>query len=133
MKCGLFTLGDHLPNPLSGEYEDTQAERHQLWAELGVEGERLGFDALWLGEHHFNDYILSVPQMVLAAVAARTEKIRLGTAVTLLAHYDPVMLAEQFSTLDLLSNGRAEIGFSTTLILDCVRTMVSGNNIEVAA
>ncbi len=112
-QLGLLTLGDHLPDPHTRRYAESQAERFALWVDLCARAERGGFDSCWVGEHHFNDYILSSPQMVLAAVAMRTERIRLGTAVSLLANHDPVRFAEDFATLDLLSRGRAEIGFGS--------------------
>ncbi len=113
MKFDLLSLGDHLPDPHTGRYNDSQSDRHLLWADMGVYAERAGFDGFWLGEHHASDYILSCPQMVLAAVATRTERIRLGTGISLLPNNDPVRLAEDFATLDLLSRGRAEIGFGS--------------------
>ncbi|HUT51737.1 MAG TPA: LLM class flavin-dependent oxidoreductase [Alphaproteobacteria bacterium] len=111
MQFDLLTLGDHLPDPHTGEYNETQAERFAMWVEQGVLAERAGYGAYWIGEHHCSDYIVSSPQMLLAAIAVRTERIRLGSAVSLLPNNDPVRLAEDFATLDLLSNGRAEIGF----------------------
>lgn len=113
MRLGLLTLGDHLPDPHTGDYSESQAERFALWVELGRRAERGGFESFWIGEHHFNDYIVSSPQMILAAAAAQTKHIRLGTAVSLLANHDPVRFAEDFATLDLLSGGRAEIGFGS--------------------
>lgn len=113
MKFDLLSLGDHLPDPHTGRYLDSQSDRHLLWADLGVYAEQVGFDGFWLGEHHASDYILSCPQMVLAAVATRTQRIRLGTGISLLPNHDPVRLAEDFATLDLLSRGRAEIGFGS--------------------
>lgn len=113
MKFDLVSLGDHLPDPHTGDYNETQAERFDLWVEEGVLAERLGFHAYWLGEHHCSDYIVSSPQMLLAAVAGRTKSIRLGTAVSLLPNNDPVRLAEDFASLDLLSHGRAQIGFGS--------------------
>jgi alkanesulfonate monooxygenase SsuD/methylene tetrahydromethanopterin reductase-like flavin-dependent oxidoreductase (luciferase family) len=104
-------LGDYLPDPHTGEYNESQPERYRMWIEEAVRAEQLGFASCWFGEHHFNDYAMSVPQIMLAAVAAQTEHIRLGTAVSLLANQDPVRLAEDFATLDLISGGRAEIGF----------------------
>lgn len=74
-----------------------------------MRGEALGFDSVWLGEHHLCDYILSSPPVVLAAIAERTTRLRLGTAVTLLGSLDPVRAAEDYATLDVLSNGRAEV------------------------
>jgi len=123
MRFGLLSLGDHLPDPATGEYAETQAQRFRLWVELGVLAERAGFDSCWFGEHHFNDYILSSPQMLLAAVAARTESIRLGTAVSLLPNQDPVRLAEDFATLGLLSEGRAEVGFGSGITPNTFRLL----------
>ncbi len=71
--------------------------------------DRLGLDVFGLGEHHRRDYAVSAPTVVLAAAAARTERIRLSTAVTVLSSADPVAVFEEFATLDLLSGGRAEI------------------------
>jgi alkanesulfonate monooxygenase SsuD/methylene tetrahydromethanopterin reductase-like flavin-dependent oxidoreductase (luciferase family) len=71
--------------------------------------DRLGLDVFGLGEHHRRDYAVSAPTVALAAAAARTEKIRLSSAVTVLSSADPVTVFEEFSTLDLLCGGRAEI------------------------
>ncbi|MGE0735502.1 MAG: LLM class flavin-dependent oxidoreductase [Alphaproteobacteria bacterium] len=111
MRFDIVSLGDHLPDPHTKKFNETQAERVKFWVEMGVQAERNGYDTYWLGEHHCSDYIISVPQMLLSAVAVRTNRIRLGTAVSLLPNNDPVRMAEDFATLDLLSNGRAEIGF----------------------
>lgn len=113
MKFDLVSLGDHLPNPHTGRYTETQAERFAFYVEQGIAAERLGFNAYWLGEHHCSDYIVSSPQMLLAAIAVQTSRIKLGTAVSLLPNNDPVRLAEDFATLDLLSKGRAQIGFGS--------------------
>ncbi|HUY20152.1 MAG TPA: LLM class flavin-dependent oxidoreductase [Candidatus Binataceae bacterium] len=115
MKFDLITLGDHLPDPHTGRYHETQAERHRMWVDMGVRAEEAGFEAVWIGEHHCSDYIVSSPQMLLATIAGRTDRIRLGTGVSLLPNNDPVRLAEEFATLDLLSMGRAEIGFGSGL------------------
>jgi probable LLM family oxidoreductase len=71
--------------------------------------ERVGLDVVGLGEHHRPDYISSAPTVLLAAAAARTQRIRLASAVTVLSSDDPVRVFQQFATVDLLSNGRAEI------------------------
>jgi alkanesulfonate monooxygenase SsuD/methylene tetrahydromethanopterin reductase-like flavin-dependent oxidoreductase (luciferase family) len=71
--------------------------------------EPAGFGAVLIGEHHFSDFIVSAPHIFLAWLAGRTSTIRLGTGVTLLPHHDPVRLAEDFATLDIVSGGRAEI------------------------
>jgi alkanesulfonate monooxygenase SsuD/methylene tetrahydromethanopterin reductase-like flavin-dependent oxidoreductase (luciferase family) len=105
---GLLSLADHLPDPATGEH-CTQAERLQQIVELAVRAEQAGFERVGLGEHHFGQYILPSPTLLLAAIAARTRRIRLGTSVTLLASLDPVRVAEDLVTLDALSNGRAEL------------------------
>lgn len=109
MQIGLLTLGDWLPNPHTGEYAQSQAERHRSFVEQAVLAEELGFSSVNLGEHHFCDYILSCPPVVLAAIAERTQHIRLSTGVTLAADLDPVRLAEDYATVDQLSGGRVEI------------------------
>jgi alkanesulfonate monooxygenase SsuD/methylene tetrahydromethanopterin reductase-like flavin-dependent oxidoreductase (luciferase family) len=100
VELGLLSLGDLLPDPATGERRESTAARHQTIVEAAVLAEALGFDSVWLGEHHFCDYVVSAPPIVLAAIAARTEKIRLGTGVTLLANLDPVRVAEDYATLD---------------------------------
>jgi alkanesulfonate monooxygenase SsuD/methylene tetrahydromethanopterin reductase-like flavin-dependent oxidoreductase (luciferase family) len=108
MRAGLLVLGDHLPNPHTG-VKTTPAQRHRQIVELAVRCEALGFDSVWLGEHHLCDYILSSPPIVLAAIAERTTRMRLGTGVTLLGSLDPVRAAEDYATVDVLSDGRVEV------------------------
>ena len=74
-----------------------------------VRADGLGLDFFGVGEHHRPDFAVSSPEMVLAAIASRTERIRLGSAVTVLSSDDPVRVFERFATLDAVSNGRAEI------------------------
>lgn len=74
-----------------------------------VLADSLGIDAFGVGEHHRDDFAISAPEIVLAAIAARTERIRLATAVTVLSSDDPVRVFERFATLDAVSHGRAEI------------------------
>jgi probable LLM family oxidoreductase len=69
----------------------------------------VGLDFFGVGEHHRADFAVSSPEVVLAAIAARTERIRLGSAVTVLSSDDPVRVFERFATLDAVSGGRAEI------------------------
>lgn len=71
--------------------------------------DQVGLDVFGVGEHHRKDYLDSAPHMILAAAAARTQKIRLTSAVAVLSSADPVRVFQNFATLDLLSNGRAEI------------------------
>ncbi len=113
IRFDVVSLGDHLPDPNRRHYNQTQCDRYQTLIEMGVRAEELGFGGMWIGEHHASDYIIPAPQMILAAIASRTRRIRLGSAVSLLPNSDPVRLAEEFATLDLLSKGRAEIGFGS--------------------
>jgi probable LLM family oxidoreductase len=80
----------------------------QLLEEIEL-ADRVGLDSFGIGEHHREEYVASSPAVLLAAAAARTEKIRLTSAVTVLSSDDPVRVFQDFATLDLVSNGRAEI------------------------
>lgn len=108
MELGLLSLGDWLPDPVTGE-RCSQRGRLDSIVDMGVRGEELGFEVLAVGEHHFNDYIVSSPLIMLAAVAVRTQRIKLTTGVTLLPLLDPVRLAEDFDTVDQLSGGRMSL------------------------
>lgn len=108
---GLLSLADLLPDPVTGE-QLTQAERYELIISSAIQAEQAGFAILGLGEHHFSHYILPDPMMLLAATAARTTTIRMGTAVTLLANLDPLRVAEDLAMLDVLSLGRAQMTFA---------------------
>ena len=77
-----------------------------LQAELA---DRVGLAFFGVGEHHRDDFAVSAPEVVLAAIAAKTERIHLGSAVTVLSSDDPIRVFQRFSTLDALSNGRAEV------------------------
>lgn len=85
------------------------AKRLQNLLETIELAEQVGLDVFGLGEHHRPDFVSSAPTVILAAAAARTQSIRLSSAVTVLSSDDPVRVFQQFATLDLLSNGRAEI------------------------
>ena len=80
----------------------------QLMEEIEL-ADRVGLDSFGIGEHHREEYVASSPAVLLAAAAARTEKIRLTSAVTVLSSDDPVRVFQDFATLDLVSNSRAEI------------------------
>ena len=71
--------------------------------------DELGIDFIGLGEHHRADFAISAPETILAAIAGRTKRIKLGTAVTVLSSDDPIRVFQRFSTLDAISNGRAEV------------------------
>jgi len=107
MHIGLLTLGDHLTDPVTGHCP-TPAQKHRSIVEEAVLAEQCGFESVHLGEHHFSDYILSSPTVVLAAIAERTTTMRLSNGVALAANLDPVRMAEDYATIDALSAGRAE-------------------------
>lgn len=108
MELGLMSLGDLLPHPLTGA-RLTEAERHRSFVDQAILAEELGFCSIHLGEHHFSDYMLSSPPVVLAAIGEVTSTLKLSTAVTLAGNLDPVRVAEDYATVDVLSGGRAEI------------------------
>jgi alkanesulfonate monooxygenase SsuD/methylene tetrahydromethanopterin reductase-like flavin-dependent oxidoreductase (luciferase family) len=104
----LLILGDHLPDPRTGRLVP-ETDRVKAMVEQAVAAEEAGFTGVAIGEHHFTRYIVSAPELMLATIAARTTTLRLSTGVTLLPHRDPVRVAEELATLDVLSNGRAEL------------------------
>jgi alkanesulfonate monooxygenase SsuD/methylene tetrahydromethanopterin reductase-like flavin-dependent oxidoreductase (luciferase family) len=123
MKLGLVTLGDLTPHPHDKSVR-AQAQRYQDIITLGRWAEELGFDSFHVGEHHFSQYIVSNPLPLLAAIAAHTVRIRLSTAVTLLANRDPVLVAEDYAALDLISDGRVELVVGRgNLFAECYRQM----------
>ncbi len=111
VEYGLISLADHLADPTTG-VRITQRQRLAELVDQIVLAEKVGFEVFGVGEHHFGNYILPSPELVLAMAAARTERITLGTSVSLLANIDPVRYAEKLAVLDVLSNGRAEATFA---------------------
>src|SRR5437588_11785135 len=102
MELGLATFADlHAGTTPEQRMRDLLEE-----AELA---DQLGLDVFALGEHHRPDFLVSSPAVVLGAIAARTERIRLSSAVTVLSSDDPVRVFQQFAHVDLISGGRAEI------------------------
>jgi len=105
VKFGYFTLSDN-------HYENNTRSANQLIADIldeAVYAEEVGLHSAWIGEHHFSTLgVLSCPDLVLAQVAARTTKLRLAPAVTVLPLHHPIRVAEQWATLDLLSGGRVD-------------------------
>src|SRR6059036_3509437 len=85
------------------------ADRMRDLIEQITRADQVGLDSFGIGEHHRREFLDSAPSVILGAAAARTKHIRLGSAVTVLSAADPVRLFEEFATLDLLSNGRAEM------------------------
>jgi probable LLM family oxidoreductase len=107
VELGLDTFGDVTVDSEGNRLEGAQVIRNVV--EQAVLADRLGVDAFGIGEHHRNDFAVTAPEVVLAAIAARTERIWLGTAVTVLSSDDPIRVYERFATLDAVANGRAEI------------------------
>jgi probable LLM family oxidoreductase len=108
MEFGIFTFGELTRNADTGVGLSPHQRLTEL-IELAKIADQSGISFLGLGEHHRHDFALSAPEIVLAAIARETTKLRLATAVTVLSTQDPVRLFEQFATLDLISDGRAEI------------------------
>jgi probable LLM family oxidoreductase len=109
MQIGLYSFAENTPDLLNDNHLQSPAERlRDLLEEIEL-ADQLGLDFYGLGEHHRPDFVASAPVTILAAAAARTRSIRLSTAVTVLSSDDPIRVWQQFSTLDLLSHGRAEI------------------------
>lgn len=108
MQLGTYTFVDLSVNPETGK-KISPVERYQNLMEEVDLAEQLGLDVFGIGEHHRPDLIASAPAVVLATAAQRTKNIRLTSTVTVLSSDDPVRVFQQFATLDLLSNGRAEI------------------------
>lgn len=107
LELGLDTFGDIATGP-DGQPLHPAAVLREVLAE-GELADRLGLDFFGVGEHHRPDYAVSAPDTLLAALATRTERIRLGTSVTVLSSDDPIRVFQRFATVDALSNGRAEI------------------------
>ena len=107
VRLGVDTFGDVTAGPEAPRGAQARTIRDVI-AE-GVLADEVGLDFFGAGEHHRADYAVSAPEVVLAAVAARTRQIRLGSAVTVLSSDDPVRVFERFATLDAISKGRAEI------------------------
>ncbi|BAH39954.1 MAG TPA: LLM class flavin-dependent oxidoreductase [Gemmatimonas aurantiaca] len=107
MELGIYTFGE--TDPRRTDDSTVVARRIQDLIEEIVLADEVGLDVFGVGEHHRPDYVVSSPSVVLAAAAARTSRIRLTSAVTVLSSDDPVRVFQDFATLDLISNGRAEI------------------------
>jgi len=107
LELGLDTFGDVTAGP-DGELL-SQAQTIRNVVEEGILADAVGVDFFGIGEHHRDDFSVSAPEVVLAAVASRTKRIRMGSAVTVLSSDDPVRVFQRFSTLDAISGGRAEV------------------------
>src|SRR4030095_13610208 len=107
MELGIYSFADISPDRAIGKINAHQ-RLHNLLEEIEL-AEQVGLDVFAVGEHHRPDYAISAPAVVLAAAAVKTKKIKLSSAVTVLSSDDPVRVFQEFSTVDLLSGGRAEI------------------------
>src|ERR1700704_5076038 len=105
LKLGLHTFGDVTADETGAPLPQAQVIRNVV--EEGVLADRVGLDFFGVGEHHREDFAVSAPDVVLAAIAGKTSQIKLGSAVTVLSSDDPVRVFERFSTLDAVSAGRA--------------------------
>ncbi|MCI4342909.1 MAG: LLM class flavin-dependent oxidoreductase [Thermoplasmata archaeon] len=108
MEFGVDSFAAAIPDPATGQ-DLTPADRMRDLLEEMELADRVGLDVFGIGEHHRAEFLDSAPAIILAAAAARTQHIRLTSAVTVLSAADPVRVFQEFATLDLISRGRAEI------------------------
>ena len=107
LEFGLDTFGDVMNDLAGAPVSHAQSIRNVI--DQGVLADSLGIDFFGVGEHHRADFAISAPEVVLAAIAARTKRIKLGSAVTVLSSDDPIRVFQRFATIDAISNGRAEV------------------------
>ena len=108
MKIGIDSFAALVADPVTGALPTAAERMHNLLDEI-VLADQVGLDVFGLGEHHREEYLDSAPAVILAAAASRTKRITLSSAVTVLSAADPVRVFQEFSTLDLISGGRAEM------------------------
>lgn len=108
MQIGIDSFVETTPDPATGTTISPAERVSDLLEEIEL-ADQVGLDVFGIGEHHRQEYVASAPAVILAAAAARTKRIRLTSAVTVLSSDDPVRVFQDFATLDLLSQGRAEI------------------------
>src|SRR5690606_21825349 len=108
IEIGLYTLADICTDPHTGNAVSASQRMKEI-VEAAKLADEAGLDVFGVGEHHRLDYAVSSPPVVLASIAQQTKRIKLTSATTVLSTVDPVRLFEDFATLDLLSDGRAEI------------------------
>ncbi|TKC10659.1 LLM class flavin-dependent oxidoreductase [Pedobacter polaris] len=109
MELGIGMFGDLSFDPATGKPRNAKVKLQEILAQIKLADE-VGLDVFGLGEHHRPDYAVSSPEIVLAAAASITKNIKLTSTVTVLSSAEPVKVYQDFATLDLISNGRAEIG-----------------------
>ncbi|HTJ79480.1 MAG TPA: LLM class flavin-dependent oxidoreductase [Rariglobus sp.] len=108
MQLGLDSFVAVSPDPFTGVTPGAEERFAHLMEEIAL-ADQIGLDVFGIGEHHRHDFLDSAPSVILAAAAARTQRIRLASAVTVLSAHDPVRVFQDFATLDLISGGRVEI------------------------
>ncbi len=108
MELGISTFGEVQPDRVAGKAVHAQQRVQELLEEVKLADE-VGLDVFAFGEHHREDFVISAPEIMMAAAAAITKNIRLSSSVTVLSSADPVRTFQNFATVDLISNGRAEI------------------------
>lgn len=108
MQFGIFSVGDVTPDPTTGR-TPTENERLMASVRIAIKAEEVGLDVFATGEHHNPPFFPSSPTTTLAFIAAQTERLILSTATTLITTNDPVKIAEDFATLQHLSNGRTDL------------------------
>jgi alkanesulfonate monooxygenase SsuD/methylene tetrahydromethanopterin reductase-like flavin-dependent oxidoreductase (luciferase family) len=108
MELGLYTFGDITPDPQNGHTVSVPQRYAEIVAAAKLADEA-GLDVFGIGEHHRLDVAIASPAVVMAAIAGLTKRIRLTSTVTVLSTLDPVRVFQDFATVDLLSNGRAEL------------------------
>ena len=108
MEIGIDSFAGATLDPTTGAYTDPVKDMQELLTRMEF-ADQMGLDSFAIGEHYRKDFLDSANTVILAAAAARTKRIKLGSAVTVLSSADPVRVFQQFATLDLISNGRAEM------------------------
>lgn len=112
MKFSLFTVFDNYQK--QGKIKRAPEQFLEEVVEQSVLADELGYESVWFAEHHFNEYgILSAPKLLLASIAQKTKNIRLGAAVVVLPFHNPILVAEDYALLDVLSNGRVNLGLGS--------------------
>ncbi|MCK9497127.1 MAG: LLM class flavin-dependent oxidoreductase [Dehalococcoidia bacterium] len=108
MQFGIFSVGDVTPDPTTGR-EPSEAERIQSMVAIALKAEEVGLDVFATGEHHNPPFVPSSPTTMLGYIAARTERLILSTATTLITTNDPVKIAEDYAMLQHLAGGRVDL------------------------
>src|ERR1700685_4193958 len=108
MQIGIDSFAAAISDPATGLTLSPVERMQHLLEEMEL-ADRVGLDVFGIGEHHREEFLDSAPVVIMAAAAARTKRIRLTSAVTVLSAADPVRVFQEFATLDLISKGRAEI------------------------